>query len=57
MNLSEAGYAVVRDAVNLARNESITYVAKLRVRLQQIGHADEAIREGLAYWAAEERKS
>ncbi|MDM8358817.1 hypothetical protein [Pandoraea communis] len=57
MNLSEVGYEVVRDAVNLARDESIRHVAELRNRLRQIGHSEEAIREGLRYWAAEERKS
>lgn len=56
-SISEMGYAALRDAVNLARDEAIEHIAKLRIRLGQIGHSDEAIREALLYWAAEERKS
>ena len=55
--IGEAGYAALRDAVNLARDEDIQYVANLRIRLGQVGHSDKAIQEALLFMAAEERKS
>lgn len=49
--LTEVQFAVLRDAVTLARNGLGNRLSVLRARLASLGHAEDDIKAALFFWA------